>query len=303
MKAIQFSEFGGPEVLREADVETPRPGPGQVRVRVKTAAVNPLDGKIRAGYMEAAFPTTLPAVPGAELAGIVDALGEGVTGVEVGDEILGWAETGAYAEYALASQFVRKPAGLGWDVAVALPVAGDTASRTLTSVKLAEGETVLIHGAAGGVGTIAVQLAVALGATVIGTASPANQDYVRSLGAIATEYGDGLVERVRALAPQGVDAVVDAAGKGALPDSIELVGGTARIVTIADMAAQDLGVTFNAGDPAGRSLSDLADLADRAARGEIVTTISATYPLADAVAAQARVDEGHARGKVVLTVS
>jgi NADPH:quinone reductase-like Zn-dependent oxidoreductase len=303
MKAIQFSEFGGPEVLRETEVETPLPGRGQIRIRVKTAGVNPLDGKIRSGALEAVFPTPLPAVPGTEVAGIVDALGEDVTDVEVGDEVLGWADTGSYAEYALATQVVRKPAGLAWDAAVTLPAAGETATRVLRLLEVAKGETVLVHGAAGGVGTMAVQLAVALGATVIGTAGPANQDYVRLLGATPTEYGAGLVERVRALAPQGVDAVLDVAGKGALPDSIELRGGTARIVTIADMAAQSFGVVFSAGNSTELDTADLADLVDRAARGELTTTISATYPLADAVAAHERIENGHARGKLVLIVS
>lgn len=300
MKAIQFATFGAPEVLHEADVELPEPGRGQVRVRVKTAGVNPIDGKIRSGAMQAVFPTSLPATPGIEVAGIVDEVGEGVTDLAVGDEVLGWADTGSYAEYALATDVTRKPAGLAWHAAIALPVAGETALRTLRLLDVAKGETLLIHGAGGAVGTMAVQLAVALGATVIGTASEANQDYVTGLGAIATVYGDGLVERVRALAPQGVDAVFDAAGKGALPASIELRGGTGRIVTIADPAAQSLGVTFTAGGE--RSTADLADLAHRVATGELTTSVAATYPLADAASAQRVSDAGHVRGKLVLTI-
>jgi NADPH:quinone reductase-like Zn-dependent oxidoreductase len=303
MKAIVFDEFGGPEVLHEAEIEKPEPGPGQVRVRVRAAGVNPLDGKIRAGYLEQVRPTTLPATPGVELAGTVDALGDGVSGLTVGQEVAGWSDTGAYAEYALATDVVALPAGLGSVTAVTLPVGGETAGRVLRELKLAEGETVLIHGAAGAVGSFAVQLAVALGATVIGTASPANQDYVASLGAIPTTYGEGLVERVRELAPQGIDAVFDVAGKGALPDSITLRGGTDRIITIADMAAGDLGIPFSAGSPDGGRTEVLADLVDRAARGELKTAIADSYPLAEAAAAQRVSDAGHARGKLLLTVA
>ena len=161
MKAIVFDRFGGTEVLHEADIEVPQPGPGQVRVRVKAAGVNALDGKTRSGMLEAVRPTTLPAVPGGELAGVVDALGEGVTDVQVGDEVLGWSDTGSYAQYALATTVAPKPAGLDWQDAAALPVASKTAERVLNLLGVAAGETVLMHGASGGVGTLAIQLATA----------------------------------------------------------------------------------------------------------------------------------------------
>jgi NADPH:quinone reductase-like Zn-dependent oxidoreductase len=304
MKAIVFDTFGGTEVLHEAETDVPRPGPGQVRVRVRAVGVNPVDGKIRSGIMENIFPTTLPAVPGGEIAGVVDALGEGVDRLEVGDEVLGWSDTGAYAQYALATAAVlaRKPAGLDWTHAAALPVAGDGADRTLDLLGVKAGETLLVHGASGALGTIAVQLAVARGARVIGTAGPANQDYVASLGATALVYGEGLVERVRALAPNGVDAVLDAAGKGALEDSITLRGGTGRIVTTADFRARELGVVFAEG-PQRRSAARLAELAQQAADGTLVTTVGATYPLAEAARAQQASDAGHNRGKLVLTVA
>lgn len=166
---------------------------------------------------------------------------------------------------------------------------------------LASGETLLIHGASGALGTIAVQLAVARGARVIGTAGPANQEYVTSLGATALVYGDNLVQRVRELAPDGVDAVFDAAGKGALENSITLRGGTDRIVTTADFRARELGVVFAEG-PQRRSAARLAELARQAADGTLVTTISATHPLAEAAKAQQASDGGHNRGKIVLTV-
>jgi NADPH:quinone reductase-like Zn-dependent oxidoreductase len=300
MKAILFDRFGGPEVLHEADIEVPQPGPGQVRVRVKVAGLNALDGKIRSGAQEARFPTPLPSVPGRELAGVVDALGEGVRDVQVGDEVLGWSDTGSYAEYALATIVAPKPAGLDWQHAAALPAASETAERVLNLLGVAAGETVLMHGAAGAVGTLAVQLATARGARVIGTAGPANQDYLTSLGATATLYGEGLVERVRALAPDGVDAVFDLAGKGALEDSITLRGGTDRIVTIADLRAHQLGITFSSG-PSEASADRLAALAQDAATGKVVTTVTA-YPLDQAATAQQVSDAGHVRGKLVLIV-
>jgi NADPH:quinone reductase-like Zn-dependent oxidoreductase len=300
MKAIVFAQFGGPDVLHEADIEVPQPGPGQVRVRVKTAGLNALDGKIRAGMLEAVRPTTFPAVPGGEFAGVVDALGEGVSDVQIGDEVLGWSDTGSYAQYALATSVAPKPAGLDWQHAAALPVAGETAERVLNLLEVAAGETVLMHGASGAVGTVAVQFATARGARVIATASASNQDYLTSLGATATVYGDGLVERVRALAPDGVDAVFDLAGKGALEDSITLRGGTDRIVTIADFGARQLGITFSQGSPE-RSTARLAALAQDAAAGKLVTTVT-LYPLDQAATAQQVSDAGHVRGKLVLTV-
>ena len=300
MKAIQFDRFGGTDVLHEADVEVPQPGAGQVRVRVMAAGVNALDGKIRSGVLQAMFPTPLPVIPGFEVAGVVDALGDGVTDMTVGDEVVGWSDTGAYAQYALASTVAPKPANLDWQRAVALPVAGETAERVLNLLGVARGETLLIHGAAGAVGTVAVQLAVARGARVIGTAGTDNQDYVASLGATATVYGDGLVERVRALAPDGIDAVLDVAGKGALEDSIILRGGTDRIVTLADFSAGQLGVTFSKGG-GERSADRLAALAQDAATGTLVITVTA-YPLAKAATAQQVSDSGHVRGKLVLTL-
>ncbi|MFG3669962.1 NADP-dependent oxidoreductase [[Kitasatospora] papulosa] len=303
MKAIVFDAFGGTEVLHEAEIGIPQPGPGQVRVRVRAVGVNPVDGKIRSGAMEAIFPTTLPAVPGGEIAGVVDAVGEDVDQLTVGDEVLGWSDTGSYAQYALvpATVLAPKPAGLAWANAAALPVASDGAERVLDLLDVTAGETLLIHGASGALGTIAVQLAVARGARVIGTAGPANQEYVTSLGATALVYGDNLVQRVRELAPEGVDAVFDAAGKGALEDSITLRGGTTRIVTTADFRARDLGIVFAEG-PQRRSAARLAELAEDAADGTLVTTLSATYPLAEAAKAQQASDAGHNRGKIVLTV-
>lgn len=303
MKAITYDRFGTAEVLHSTELDIPHPGPGQVRVRVRAVGVNPVDGKIRSGNMEAIFPTPLPAVPGGEIAGLVDAVGEGVDDLKPGEAVLGWSATGAYAEYALAdaTTLAPKPAGLDWTHAAALPVATDAAERVLDALAVTAGETLLIHGASGAVGTITVQLAVARGARVIGTASAGNQDYLASLGASPLVYGAGLVERVRELAPDGVDAVFDAAGKDALEDSIVLRCGVDRIVTIADFRARELGVAFEQG-PQRQSGTRLAQLAELAAAGRLVTTISAVYPLEEAAEAHRVSDAGHSRGKLVLTV-
>ncbi|MEU0098962.1 NADP-dependent oxidoreductase [Streptomyces sp. NPDC006267] len=302
MEAIVYEEFGGPGVLHLERLDPPRPGPGQVRVAVRAAGVNPLDHKIRNGWMEDAFPTPLPATPGAEFAGVVLEAGEGVTELAPGDDVLGWSATGSYATEALAetAALARKPEGLSWEEAAALPVSTGTASRVLDELALAEGETLLLHGAGGGVGSVAVQLATARGATVIGTASPANHDYLRVLGAIPVAYGDGLVERVRELAPEGVDAVFDASGRGALPASIELRGGTTdRIVTIADGNAAELGVAFSSGG-GGPSAERLAEHARLAESGELRVEIAQVFPLADAASAHSLSEGGHVRGKLVL---
>ncbi|MBT2393174.1 NADP-dependent oxidoreductase [Streptomyces sp. ISL-1] len=300
MEAIVFEEFGGPEVLHLAEAEEPHAGHGQVRVRVKTAGVNPVDYKIRHGWMQEVVPTPLPAIPGVEFAGIVDEVGEGVTAA-VGDEVVGWTTTGAYAQYALAESFVPKPAGLDWADAAALPVATETAQRVLDLLGVRAGETLLVHGAAGAVGTAATQLAVAAGAKVIGTASPARHDYLRELGATPVAYGEGLVARVRDVAPEGVDAVFDTAGKGALPDSIELRGGTTdRIITIADPEAAAHGVTFSAGMVENPEIA-LAEHVGLAADGRLRIPVVGVFPLAEAAKAQALSETGHAGGKLVVT--
>ncbi|MET9621267.1 NADP-dependent oxidoreductase [Streptomyces sp. NPDC006464] len=303
MEAIVYEEFGGADVLRhETGVAVPEPGPGEVRVAVAAVGVNPVDHKRRRGWVEQFYPTTFPAVPGLEFAGTVDALGEGVTGVAVGDEVLGWTKTGAYAQYALADLFVPKPAGLSWEQAASLPVAGETAQRVLDLLGVREGETLLLHGAAGAVGSMAVQLAVASGVTVIGTASERNHAHLRSLGAVPVTYGEGLADRVRAAAPQGVDAVFDAAGHDTLPVSIELMGGEKeRIVTIAAVDAAEHGIVFSglsaAPDVVRASLTAQAGLA---VAGSLRVTVAESFPLKEAARAQELSESGHVRGKLVL---
>ena len=305
MKAVIFEDFGGPEVLHLAEVEAPTPGPKHVRIRVRTAGVNPVDFKIRSGLMRPSLPPKLPAIPGNEAAGVVAEVGAEVSGIAVGDEVFGWTRGGGYCEQAILTTCAVKPAGVAFEDAVALPVAGETAERVLRMLDVKAGETLLVHGASGAVGTMAVQLAVARGAKVIGTAGASNLEYVASLGGVPTLYGDGLPERVRALAPEGVAAVFDVAGRGALEDSVELLGGsTERIVTIADYpGAEKLGITFSGGPGASVASRELLeDLAGRVARGELKVSIGSTYSLDEAAEAQRASEAGHGRGKQVLII-
>ncbi|TDW15733.1 NADP-dependent oxidoreductase [Kribbella kalugense] len=300
MRAVVFEDFGGPDVLEVRDVPEPHAGPGQVRVKVRAAGVNPFDSKVRAGLTKGFVDPVLPAIPGFEVAGVVDEAGDGAE-FAVGDEVVGWSEGGSYAEYAIGGNLARKPAGLGWEQAVGVPVAGETAQRVLDLLGVKSGETILIHGAAGAVGSVAVQLAKAAGLTVIGTASPANHEYLRSIGAIPVAYGEGLLERVREAAPQGVDAVFDTAGKGGLEESIELRGGTDRIVTIADYAAAALGIQVSGGGGSPEAIrAGLEAQLQAAADGKLVIRIAETFALADAAKAQELSESGHARGKIVL---
>ncbi|MEU3607905.1 NADP-dependent oxidoreductase [Streptomyces sp. NPDC035033] len=308
MEAIVFEEFGDSGVLRHTtEAEVPVPGPGQVRLRVAAAGVNPMDWKVRRGLLEEFFPTTFPAVPGIEVAGTVDALGEGVTGLALGDEVFGWSATGAYARYALAGNVLPKPAGLSWEAAVGLPVAGETAARVLAEIGVREGETLFLHGAAGIVGTIAVQLAVAAGVTVVGSASEPNHAYLRGLGAVPVAYGDGLADRVRAAAPRGVDAVFDAAGHGVLPVAIELLGGEGaadkgRIATIAAVDAAEHGIAYSLPEQDfDRVRAWLTAQAEGVLAGTLKLRHAETLPLKEAARAQDLSETGHVRGKLVLT--
>src|SRR3954454_9688419 len=191
MRAVMFTEYGDPDVLHVADVPEPHPEAGQVRIAVRAAGVNPVDWKARSGVMREVMPVSFPAIDGREAAGVVDEVGGDVAGVAVGDEVFGFAVGGAAAEYAVLDAFARKPAGLSWEAAAGLPVAAETSVRVFTVLGgVGEGQTLVVNGAAGGVGVAAVQLARARGARVIGTAGEANHDFLRSLGAEPTTYGD-----------------------------------------------------------------------------------------------------------------
>ncbi|MET7460948.1 NADP-dependent oxidoreductase [Nonomuraea sp. NPDC005501] len=297
-----FAEYGDAEVLRVAERAVPEPGPGQVRIAVRAAGVNPIDWKIRSGAMAAVMPVDLPAVPGVDVAGVVECVGPGVTDVAVGDDVFGKAVSGSYAELALANldAIAAKPEAVSWEVAAALPVAATTAYHAFALLGLERGETIVIDGAAGGVGTVAVQVARHRGLTVIGTAGPRNHDYLRSLGAIPVAYGDGLVDRVRAVAAHGADAAVDAAGRGSLPALVELTGNPHRVISLADASAESLGARFVYGEP-GDMRGILDEAAALVAAGTITVTIARTYPLAGAAAAHRDSQTGHVRGKLVLT--
>lgn len=300
MKAVRFTKFGGPEVLELVDLPDPHPGPGDVRITVRAAGVNASDWKKRKGLMDQELPQTM----GYEAAGVVDELGEGVADVAVGDRVFGFSADGtAQAELAVLSYYAPIPPSLDFATAAALPAAIETATRSLDQLGVADGSVLLINGASGTVGSAAVQLAVARGARVIGTASTANHDYLRSLGAEPVSYGTGLVARVAALAPEGVDAALDVAGSGVLPDLIELAGGPERVVTIADfVGAREHGVRFSSGD-AGRAVHVLGEIGELIEAGRFALPVAQAFPLA-AVAEAHRVGEaGHVRGKLVLVVS
>ncbi|MCB0911094.1 MAG: NADP-dependent oxidoreductase [Propionibacteriaceae bacterium] len=298
MQAVVFDNYGGPEVLHLAEVPEPQAGPGRVRVRVLAATVNPYDYKQRSGRMARGAAPEQPVVPGLDAAGVVDQLGEGVTGVAVGDEVFGLGSR-TYAEYAVLRAWAPKPAGLGWGEAAGLGVAGETAVRGLGELGLAPGRTLLVHGAAGGVGQFAVQVAVADGLRVIGTASEPNHDLLRSLGAEPTTYGDGLVERMAALAPDGVDGVFDTAGSQT-DDLIAIAGDPSRVVTIAAYGAEQKGVRFTGGG--GDASAALARLGGLAASGAVKVTVARSYDLGAAAAAHAFSESRKAGGKIVLTV-
>ncbi len=299
MKAVQFSEYGGPEVLRVSDVEEPHAGPGQIRVTVRGAGVNPVDWKFRSGAMQQFMPIDLPSIPGSDVAGVVDEVGDGVTDVSVGDEVFGFAVGGAAAEHAVLEHYATKPAGMSWAEAAGLPVAVETAVRTLDLLGLEPGQTILVNGAAGGVGTAAVQFARARGARVIGTASEGNHEFLRTLGAEPTTYGDGMVDRVRALAPEGVNRALDTAGRGALPELIEITGSPDNVVTIADFSAAEHGVRVSTGAEE-RSWEALGQAAQLAEAGELTLPVERTFPFDQAPEAHRISEDGHVRGKLVL---
>jgi NADPH:quinone reductase-like Zn-dependent oxidoreductase len=299
MKAAQFSRFGGPEVLQLVDLPDPHPGPGEVRIAVRAAGVNASDWKKRQGLMDPELPQTL----GYEAAGVVDELGDGVTNAAVGDRVFGLSAGGAaQAELAVLSYYAPVPPSLSFAEAAALPAAVETAWRSLDQLGVRSGRTLLINGASGSVGSAAVQLAVVRGARVIGTASLANHDYLRSLGAEPVAYGDGLADRVRALAPGGVDLALDVAGNGILPELIDLAGGPDHVVTIADFAgARKYGVRFSRGDD-GRALHALAEIGPLIESGRFSLPVAQTFPLPDIAAAHRAGESGHQRGKLILLV-
>jgi NADPH:quinone reductase-like Zn-dependent oxidoreductase len=300
MKAVRFSQFGGPEVLEVVDLPDPHAGPGQIRVAVRAAGVNATDGKRRQGVLGGEPPQTL----GAEVAGIVDEVGAGVTDVTAGDRVFGICDegTGGSAELAVLVAYAPIPPALGFADAAVLPVAVEVATRALDALGVEAGSTLLVNGAAGGIGCTTVQFAVERGARVIGIDGPARLDYLRSLGAEPVTYGEDLVKRVRALAPDGVDLALDVAGSGVLPELIELAGSAKHVMTIADFAgAQEHGVRFSRGED-GRALHALAEVGELIEAGRFWLPVARTFPLAGIAQAHRVLESGHVPGKLVLLV-
>jgi NADPH:quinone reductase len=305
---VVATAFGGPEVLSVIDEPTPEPGPGQVRLAVRAAGVNPIDYKAYSGAF-GSDPTSLPMHLGAEAAGVVSALGAGVDAVAVGDEVIAYRASGAYAaEVVLAvDAVVPKPAAMSWDEAGGLLLTGATATHTLEAVGLRADEVVLIHGASGGVGLFAVQLAAARGATVIATAAAAKHELLRELGATPVAYGTGLADRVRAAAPGGVDAAIDLIGTDEAVDvSLELVADRQRIATIAAFGrAADAGIKLLGNGPGADPGDDVRAAARRQLTrayedGTLRVLVARAYPLADAAEAHRDIMRGHTTGKIVL---
>lgn len=297
MKAVRFSAFGGPEVLELVELPDPHAGARQVRVAVRAAGVNASDWKKRRGLMDQQLPQTL----GYEAAGIVDELGEGVTDIAIGDRVFGFCVSGAaQAERAVLTYYAPIPVALDFDTAASLPTAIETAARALDQLGVASGNTLLVNGASGNVGAAAVQLALARGARVIGTASRANHARLRSLGAEPVAYGDGMADRIRELAPGGVDLALDIAGNDILSELIDLAGGAAHVVTVADFGgAKRYGVRFSRGED-GRALYVLSQIGELVTSGRFALPVVQTFPL-DKVAEAHRVGEaGRATGKLVL---
>jgi NADPH:quinone reductase-like Zn-dependent oxidoreductase len=279
------------------DLPDPHPGAGEVRIAVRAAGVNPSDWKKREGLMDGELPQTM----GHEAAGVVDELGEGAQDVAVGDRVFGLSAHGAaQAQLAVLSDYTKIPRSLDFAGAAALPAAIETATRALDQLGVRRGSTLLVNGASGSVGSAAVQLAVVRGARVIGTASPANHDYLRSLRAEPVAYGDGLAGRVRALAPGGVDLALDVAGSGVLPELIGLAGGAGQVITIADFGgAQEHGVRFSSGD-AGRAVHVLGEIGGLIESGRFSLPVARTFPLDEVAEAHQVSEHGHVRGKLVL---
>ncbi|HUA42204.1 MAG TPA: NADP-dependent oxidoreductase [Streptosporangiaceae bacterium] len=302
MKAVRFDEYGDVDVLKVVDVPTPEPGPGQVLVAVKAAGINPGEGKIRAGLLHSRFPATFPSGEGSDLAGIVTATGPGVTGLSAGDEVIGYTDNRAsHAEYVVAEaeNLTPRPPTMPWEVAGALFVAGATAYAAVRAVAVAPGDTVVVAGAAGGVGSIAVQLARLAGATVIGLAGETNHVWLAEHGVIPVSYGDGVAERIRAAAPR-VDALIDTQGGNYVQLALDLGVQPSRIDTIVNFAAvADHGVKAD-GNAAGASAAVLAELAGLVAAGKLEIPIAATFPLAQVRDAYTELERGHTRGKIVL---
>lgn len=298
MKAIQFYGYGGPEVLRLVDVPVPKPGPEEVRIKVRAVGVNPSDWKRREGQYRAWEAVQFPAGLGVEGSGTVTETGANVEGFAIGDPVFGFGDD-VMAEEAILTHWARKPADVSFELAAGLPVVSDTATRALDQVGVEPGQILLVSGAAGGVGSAILQLAKLRGIEVIGTASAAKHDYLRSLGAVATTYGNGLEDRVRAIAPSGVDAAIDVAGSGIIPELIRIVGCPENVLSVADFSAEQYGARFSHGPPVDpvRLFETMAQLCSR---GAFTLRIDQVFSFAQSREAQEVSQSGRVTGKLIV---
>ncbi|MEU4523053.1 NADP-dependent oxidoreductase [Amycolatopsis sp. NPDC024027] len=302
-RAIRFDEYGDVEVLRVEDVPRPVPGPGQVLVEVRAAGINPGEAGIRRGFLHERFPATFPSGQGSDFAGVVTSLGEGVEEIAVGDEVIGFVDTrSSHADFVVAeaANLTPRPDGVPWEVAGSLFVAGTTAYAAVSAVCPREGETVVVSGAAGGVGSLAVQLAKLAGATVIGLAGEANHDWLRELGVIPVSYGEGVLERIREAAPSGVHAFVDTFGSGYVELALHLGIHPGRINTIIDFAAAERYNVKSDGNAAAASADVLRELGLLLDKGLLTLPIARVYPLDEVRDAYRELEQRHTRGKIVL---
>jgi NADPH:quinone reductase-like Zn-dependent oxidoreductase len=298
MRALRFTAYGGPEVLEWAEAPEPHAGPGQVRIAVRAASVNPIDWKMFTGAFSGGQPMAGVGYLGSDAAGVVDEVGEGVTGVEVGSEVLGKGRD-TQAEYAVLDSWAVKPPSVDWAVAAAAGVAGETSERGLRLLGVQAGDTLFVDGGAGGVGAVAVQMAIAMGVRVIASASEANHDYLREIGATPVLYGDGVPDRVRAAAGGPVDAVFDVAGRTPIEDLISLTSEPTQVVSIANFTAGQAGARVTGGDADSQSMRALAQVADLLAQNKLVIKVQ-TFPFDRAAEANRISQAGHVRGKLVL---
>jgi NADPH:quinone reductase-like Zn-dependent oxidoreductase len=302
-KAVRYDEYGGIDVLHVVDVARPAPGPGQVLVEVKAAAINPGEAYVREGRYHDRWPATFPSGQGSDLAGVVAELGAGVEGFAVGAEVIGWTDNRAsQAEYALVEQqhLAHRPSGVPWEAAGSLYVVGATAYAAVRAVSLAAGDTVVVSGAAGGVGSLAVQLARHAGARVIGLASEANHGWLADHGVIPVSYGPGVEDRIRDAPGGRVDAFIDTFGDGYVDLAVRLGVPADRIDTIIDWAAAQRYGVRTEGNAAGASAETLAELAGLIDKGVIEIPIAKVYPLAEVRDAYRELERRHTRGKIVL---
>ena len=298
MRALQFRAYGGPEVLEWAEAPDPHAGPGQIRIAVRAASVNAMDRKVLTGMRSGGKQMVGPGYLGYDAAGVVDEVGEGVTGVAVGDDVFGNGRH-TQAEYAVLDSWAAKPPPIDWAVAAAAGVSGETAERGLRLLDVKAGDTLFVDGGAGGVGAVAVQVAVARGARVIASPSEGNQDYLREIGAIPVRYGDGVANRVRNAAGGSIDAVFDVVGQTPVGELISLVSNPAKVVTIANFAAAEAGVRVTGGGADSRAPEALDEVADLLVQNKIVIKVQ-TFPFERAAEAYRISLTGHLRGKVVL---